>query len=151
MDVNIPSGETDNDEEDDVKDIDCIDNQTDNDVNKTNAVNPIARTLDMCMELFFKYMHEFCFENGVLKAESMRILYLDVLRAFETIILPTHGSQYVQYIAFYICSFKAAVAQTFTDWLWRKVIDPNVAMITRQSAVCYISSLLASASIIPPG
>ena len=105
----------------------------------------------MCMELFFKYMHEFCFANGALQIESLRILYFDILRAFETVILPTHASQYVQYITFYICSFKAIVAETFTDWLWRKVIDPNVAPVLRQSAVCYISSLLATASFISSG
>lgn len=152
LDVNIPRAEADSDEEDDLMDYidEAADSQT-NDVDKRNFVHPTARTLDTCMELILKYMREFCFENEVLKIESMRILYFDVLRAFEAVILPTHASQYVQYIAFYICSFKAVVAETFTDWLWRKVIDPNVASVIRQSAVCYISSLLASASFIPSG
>ncbi|GAB1863019.1 RNA polymerase I-specific transcription initiation factor RRN3 [Camponotus japonicus] len=48
-------------------------------------------------------------------------------------------------------NFKAVVAETFTDWLWRKVIDPNVAPVIRQSAVCYIASLLATASFISNG
>ncbi|XP_070168180.1 RNA polymerase I-specific transcription initiation factor RRN3 isoform X2 [Polyergus mexicanus] len=158
LDVNIPRKEASDDEKDDVMD-DCTsetvdgDNPTtvNNDVDKIKTVLLIMHTMDTCMELFFKYMHEFCFANGALQIESLRILYVDILRIFETIILPTHASQYVQYIMFYICSFKAIVAETFTDWLWRKVIDPNVAPVLRQSAVCYISSLLATASFISSG
>lgn len=155
LDVNIPRKEA-SDETDDVMD-DCINETVDGDdpttVNNDKIKNDslIIHTMDTCMELFFKYMHEFCFVNGVLQIESLRILYIDILRTFETVILPTHASQYVQYIMFYICSFKAIVAETFTDWLWRKVIDPNVAPVLRQSAVCYISSLLATASFISSG
>ncbi|XP_050453015.1 RNA polymerase I-specific transcription initiation factor RRN3-like isoform X1 [Cataglyphis hispanica] len=158
LDVNIPRKEGSDDETDDVMD-DCINETVDdddpttvnNDVDKIKNDPLIMHTMDTCMELFFKYMHEFCFVNGVLQIESLKILYVDILRTFETVILPTHASQYVQYIMFYICSFKAIVAETFTDWLWCKVIDPNVAPVLRQSAVCYISSLLATASFISSG
>jgi len=122
-----------------------------NDADKIKTAPLIVHTMDTCMELFLKYMHEFCFVDNALQIESLKILYVDILRAFETIILPTHASQYVQFIMFYICSFKAVVAETFTDWLWRKVIDPNVAPVIRQSAVCYIASLLATASFISNG
>lgn len=158
LDVNIPRKEASNDEEDDVMN-DCT-NETvngdslttvNNDADKIKTVPLIVHTMDMCMELFLKYMHEFCFTNGVLQIESLKILYFDIRQAFETIILPTHASQYVQYITFYICSFKGTVAETFTDWLWHKVIDPNVAPVLRQSAVCYISSLLVTASFISLG
>lgn len=159
VDVNIPREETNNDEENDIVD-DCISNGTtdndnlakiNNDTDEKKTVHPITRTLDSCMELFLKYMHEFCFTNGVLQIENLKILYFDILCAFEAIILPTHASQYVQYIMFYICSFRLVIAETFTNWLWHKVIDPNVAPVLRQTAVCYISSLYATASFISPG
>ncbi|XP_071581207.1 RNA polymerase I-specific transcription initiation factor RRN3 isoform X1 [Temnothorax nylanderi] len=160
LDVNIPREETSNDEEDDVVD-DCIssngtaDNndliKINNDTDKRNTVHPTARTLDSCMELFLKYMNEFCFANGVLQIENLRTLYFDILCAFEAVILPTHGSQYVQYIMFYICSFRTVITETFTNWLWHKVTDPNVAPVLRQTAVYYISSLHATASFISPG
>lgn len=158
LDVNIPRKEAKDDEEDDVID-DCAneivdgDNPTtvNNDADKIKTVPLIVHTMDTCMKLLLKYMHEFCFVDNALQIESLRILYVDILRAFETIILPTHATQYVQFIMFYICSFKAVVAETFTDWLWRKVINPNVAPVIRQSAVCYMSSLLASASFISSG
>lgn len=160
LDVNIPREERSNDEEDDVID-DCIShNETtendnlikmNNDTDKEKAIHPTARTLDSCMELFLKYMHEFCFANSVLQIENLRTLYFDILHAFEAVILPTHASQYVQYIVFYICSFRPIIAETFTNWLWHKVIDPNVAPVLRQTAVCYISSLYVTASFISPG
>ncbi|EFN70240.1 RNA polymerase I-specific transcription initiation factor RRN3 [Camponotus floridanus] len=158
LDVNIPRKEAKDDEEDDEMN-DCTDETVDgdnpttvnNDADKIKTAPLIVHTMDTCMELFLKYMHEFCFVDNALQIESLKILYIDILRAFETIILPTHASQYVQFIMFYICSFKAIVAETFTDWLWRKVIDPNVAPVIRQSAVCYIASLLATASFISNG
>lgn len=158
LDVNIPREETSNNEEDDVDD--CIsssgiadDNLTEinNDTDKRKTVHSTAYTLDLCMELFLKYMQEFCFTNGVLQIENLKTLYFDILCAFEAVILPTHASQYVQYIVFYICSFRPVIAETFTNWLWHKVIDPNVAPVLRQTAVCYISSLHATASFISPG
>ncbi|KAL0124157.1 hypothetical protein PUN28_006173 [Cardiocondyla obscurior] len=157
LDVNIPREEADSDEEDDIID-DCINGTTDNDdetkmnddTDKRKTVHPTERTLDSCMELLIKYMHEFCFANGVLQIENLKALYFEILRAFETVILPTHASQCVQYIIFYICSLRPIIAETFTNWLWHKVTDPNVAPVLRQTAVCYISSLHATGSFIPP-
>lgn len=160
LDINIPREETNNDEEDDIID-DCIssneiadDNLTkiNNDTDEKKTVHPVTHRLDSCMELFLKYMHEFCFANAELQIENLKTLYFDILCAFEAIVLPTHASQYVQYIMFYICSFRPIIAETFTNWLWhKKVIDPNVAPVLRQTAVCYISSLHATASFISPG
>lgn len=158
LDVNIPRQEVDDVEKDDVID-ECISyNRTADDPTKVNddkrkTVHPIAHTLDGCMELFLKYIHEFCFANGVMQIENLKTLYFDILHSFETVILCTHASQYVQYIMFYICSFTSMpfrIEKMFTNWLWLKVIDLNVAPVLRQTAVCYISSLLATASFISP-
>lgn len=157
MDIDVPRKKiTDDDEEDDKIDDNIDSNKTtdgdddriklDIDADKTIIDHPSARTLDTCMELFLKYMHEFCFVNDDLKLGSLRILYIDILRLFETVILSTHVTLYVQYIMFYICSFKPIVAENFTDWLWCKVIDLNAAPVLRQTAVYYISSLLTTAS-----
>jgi len=158
LDVHIPREEEMDDEEDDVDDCSyngITDNENlteiNNDTDKRKTIHPIARTLDSCMELFLKYMHEFCFVNGVLQIKNLRILYTDILYAFETIILHTHASQYVQYIVFYICSFRFIIVEEFTKWLWEKVTNHNVEPIFQQTAVCYISSLLATASFVSPG
>jgi RNA polymerase I-specific transcription initiation factor RRN3 len=139
-----------NEEEDDTIEMANGDDTStvNDDTDKTNTVNPIMHTLDVCMEVFFKYMREFCFANDRLQIESLRILYIDILRIFETIILPTQATRCVQYIMFYICSFKPIVAEMFVDWLWRKMNNPNLSIILRKSVVYYISSLCANASFI---
>lgn len=160
LDVNIPRLETENEEDEDLMDdtSECdsvlgnVNNVVEeNNIAETDKIHPIAHKLDMCMELILKYMYNCCFINGVLQVECLRSLYFDILQIFETIILPTHASQYVQYIMFYICSFKTAVVEAFVDWLWRKASDPNVPSIIRQSSVVYIASLLVAATFVTTG
>jgi len=162
LDINIPQkkvyneneneeeNKEENEEEDDTIEMANGDDTptVNDDTDKTDAVNPIMHTLDVCMEVFFNYMREFCFANGVLQIESLRILYIDILRIFETIILPIQAARCVQYIMFYICSFKPIAAEMFIDWLWRKTGNPNLSIIVRKSAIYYISSLCANASFI---
>lgn len=159
LDVNIPRVETDNEDEDLMDDSSesesTLGNENnvveDKDIIEADKVHPIAHKLDVCMELILKYMHNSCFAEGVLQIESLRSLYLDLLRIFETVILPTHASQYVQYIMFYICSFKTAVVEAFVDWLWRKMADPNEPAVIRQSSVAYIASFLVAAKFVTTG
>ncbi|XP_076636521.1 RNA polymerase I-specific transcription initiation factor RRN3 homolog Tif-IA [Colletes latitarsis] len=159
LDVNIPRLETDNKDEDIIDDSSECDSTfgnennivEDNDITETDKIHPIAHKLDVCMTLILKYMHNSCFLEGVLQIESLKSLYFDILQIFETVILPTHASQFVQYIIFYICSFKTAVVEAFVDWLWNKVSDPNIPPIIRQSSVAYIASLLVTANFITAG
>ncbi|XP_060818468.1 RNA polymerase I-specific transcription initiation factor RRN3 [Bombus pascuorum] len=160
LDVNIPRLEIENEEDEDLMDdtSDCdsilgnVNNVVEeNNITETDKIHPIAHKLDMCMELILKYMYNCCFINGVLQVECLRSLYFDILQIFETVILPTHASQYVQYIMFYICSFKTAVAEAFVDWLWRKASNPNIPSIIRQSSVVYIASLLVTATFVTTG
>lgn len=158
LDVNIPRVEIDNEEEDLMDDSSECDstignenNVEENSLTETDKIHPTAHKLDVCMELILKYMHSFCFVNGVLQIESLKSLYFDILQIFETIILPTHASQYVQYIMFYICSFKTAVVEAFVDWLWRKASDPNVPSVIRQSSVAYIATFLVTGTFVTAG
>ena len=162
LDANVPCEEVNNDE--DMIEDDCINNGTgdnltkiNNDTDKSRTTHPTARILDSCLELFFKYMHEFCFVNDVLQLKNLEIMYSDIVYAFEKEILNMYGIRYVQYIVFYMSSFGqlriSTIEERFTNWLWREVVvKPNstVPPIYRQTAVCYISSLLASASFISP-
>lgn len=155
LDVNIPRSDiNDEDEDNSMESNDEIDTNTNtNNENKENikSLHPIAHTLDVCMEQILKFIYDTCYVKEELNMESLKKLYLDILKMFETIILPTHASQYVQYIMFYICSFKVAVVEAFLDWLWRKVTDPNVPTILRHTSVSYIASLVAAASFVSSG
>ncbi|KYN08076.1 PREDICTED: RNA polymerase I-specific transcription initiation factor RRN3 [Cyphomyrmex costatus] len=159
LDVNIPCEEANNK---DIVEDDCINNGTsdndnltkiNSDTDKSRTVHPVARILDSCMELFFKFIHEFCFVNDVLQIKNLEILCNDIVYAFEKEILNMYGIRYVQYIMFYICSFGfSTIKEKFINWLWQMVVKPNptVPPIYRQTAICYISSMLATASFISP-
>lgn len=119
-----------------------------NDADKAKHVQLIERTLDVCMDIFLDFMHKFCFINHVdLNRQNLKTLYHDILTAFDKVLLRIDRTQYVQYIGFYFCSIKPVIT-TLIDYLWKKVINWHEASVIRQSAVSYISSLLASASYI---
>uniref|UniRef100_A0A1B6HMM0 RNA polymerase I-specific transcription initiation factor RRN3 n=2 Tax=Homalodisca liturata TaxID=320908 RepID=A0A1B6HMM0_9HEMI len=63
--------------------------------------------------------------------------------------LPTHASHHVQFLYFYMLSFKNNLVFWFLQHLWSKVIDPNVFIVIRQAAIGYIASLLSRAKYIP--
>lgn len=154
LDVNIPQSDNDEGEDDAMEINDEIDTDTNtNNENKENikSLHPIAHTLNVCMEQILKFIYNTCYIKEELNLESLKKLYLDILKIFETIILPTHASQCVQYIMFYICSFKVAVVEAFLDWLWRKATDPNVPIILRHTCLSYIASLVAAASFVSSG
>lgn len=44
--------------------------------------------------------------SGSLHVERTKELYRDLLSVFDKLILPTHASCHVQYILFYLCSFR---------------------------------------------
>lgn len=158
MDVNAPRAQIqsydDNAMADDpgggMFEIDSI-NETDNNEQKLDDVaeHPQAHTLDVCMSKLMKYIHDTCYPDKKLDMEKVAQLYRDIVPIFEKAILPTYASHHVQFIMFYICSFKLTVMESFLYWLWQKVSNPNVAPIIRQSSVAYIASLLARANYFP--
>ncbi|XP_012272863.1 RNA polymerase I-specific transcription initiation factor RRN3 [Orussus abietinus] len=158
LDVNAPTSEIEDYEEEEMQEEDTggggVFNMEDigsNDKAKPLKAlrHPVAHTLDVCMEQVLSYIYGSCHVQGTLELESLKGLYHEILQIFEKIILPTHASHHVQFIMFYICSFKVVVAEAFLNWLWRKVSNPNVAPVIRQSAVSYIASLLARAAFMP--
>lgn len=110
--------------------------------------HPAARTLDACIEQMFDYIHDSCHIDGKIDVDPLKGVYNDLLHIFEELILPTCG-HHVQFLLFYVCSFKVAVAEAFVKFLWQKVSNPNVPYFLRQQAVAYIVSLLARATFIP--
>lgn len=60
---------------------------------------------------------------GALDVEKTKEMFRDLLSIFDTLILPTHASCHVQYILFYLCSFRVVcVSRTrffnVCDWIW---------------------------------
>lgn len=110
---------------------------------------PLAGTLDVMMNLCFKYIKETCFVNGELQWEVTKKLYRELLLIFDKYIFPTHESCHVQFLLVYICSFKEALSDGFIDYLWKKVTDPSAQCVYRQTAACYIGSFVTRAAFLP--
>lgn len=72
-----------------------------------------------------------------------------MISIFDKVILPTYNIHHVQFVMFSLCSFNLTITEGFLNYLWKNVCSPNVASVHRQSAVSYISSLVARATFVP--
>lgn len=115
----------------------------------TDMTHPVAERLDTLMVVLLAYIRDVCHDNGSLHIERTKELYKDLLSVFDKVILPTHASCHVQYILFYLCSFRLALAEAFLDHLWKILLNPCQAAVLRQAAAGYLGSFLARAKFIP--
>ena len=126
--------------------------------------------LDAAMCVLFSYVEAHCVEaepakeniNGQIKTdnkeENMSLefttaanpqrLYRDLMKCFESQILPAHGTGHVQFLVFYLISRNPNFAEQFLKWLWAKFSSPNTPQILRQSAMAYIASFISRALCI---
>ncbi|XP_067128450.1 RNA polymerase I-specific transcription initiation factor RRN3 [Centruroides vittatus] len=111
--------------------------------------HPLANTLDILMERLFTFIDNVCKrKDSCLDWEATKKLYKEFLLLFERLILPTHACAHVQFVMFYICSFKQPLYEGFIDYLWKKVQNVNLPSVIRQACACYIGSFLARASYV---
>ncbi|KAJ7989594.1 hypothetical protein DPEC_G00306150 [Dallia pectoralis] len=111
--------------------------------------HPVAERLDTVMVVLLAFINDYCHVNGSLNVERTKDLYRDLICVFDKLILPTHGSCHVQYIIFYLCSFRLALAEAFLEHLWKLLQNPSHSAIMRQSAAGYMGSFLARANFMP--
>ncbi|XP_061568509.1 RNA polymerase I-specific transcription initiation factor RRN3 isoform X2 [Cololabis saira] len=111
--------------------------------------HPVAEKLDALMDLLMSYIKNVCHTNGSFHVEKTKELYKDLLSVFDKLILPTHASSHVQFLLFYLCSFRLALAEAFLDHLWKILQNPSEPPVIRQAAVGYLGSFLARAKFIP--
>ncbi|XP_066496826.1 RNA polymerase I-specific transcription initiation factor RRN3 [Tiliqua scincoides] len=111
--------------------------------------HPIAERLDILMIVLFSYIKDVSHVNGKLHIGNTKDLYRDLVAIFDKLILPTHGSCHVQFIMFYLSSFKLGIAEAFVEHLWKMLQNPNTPAVIRQAAGNYIGSFLARAKFIP--
>ncbi|XP_053132588.1 RNA polymerase I-specific transcription initiation factor RRN3 [Hemicordylus capensis] len=111
--------------------------------------HPIAERLDILMIVLFSYIKDICHVNGKLDIGNTKDLYRDLVAIFDKLILTTHGSCHVQYVIFYLCSFKLGIAEAFVEHVWKKLQNPNTPAVIRQAAASYIGSFLARAKFVP--
>ncbi|KAG7282265.1 hypothetical protein CRUP_033792 [Coryphaenoides rupestris] len=111
--------------------------------------HPVAEKLDSLMVVLLAYIRDVCLPKGTLDVERTKELFRDLLSIFDKLILPTHASCHVQFILFYLCSFRVALAEAFLEHLWKILQSPSYAPVLRQAAAGYIGSLLARATFLP--
>lgn len=113
--------------------------------------HPLADRLDVKMNCLFEYIRERCVDPKTQKFdwESCKSIYKDLLFTFDKYILFTYGSSHVQFIMFYICSFRTLLSEGFLDYLWKKFNATTSCAITKQICSYYIGSYLARTKYIP--
>ncbi|CAJ1075368.1 RNA polymerase I-specific transcription initiation factor RRN3 isoform X1 [Xyrichtys novacula] len=118
-------------------------------IRTATTAHPVAERLDSLMLVLLAYVKDICTANGCPSVESIRELYKDLLNVFDKVILPTHSSCHVQYILFYLCSFRLTLAEAFLDHLWKILRSPSQAAVLRQAAAGYMGSFLGRAKFVP--
>uniref|UniRef100_A0A1E1XGL5 Putative rna polymerase i specific transcription initiation factor rrn3 n=1 Tax=Amblyomma aureolatum TaxID=187763 RepID=A0A1E1XGL5_9ACAR len=114
----------------------------------------LADILDKVLNEFYLYFQRHCNvrdgELSKLDWEKTKVLFKDFLTIFDKIILPTHKCCHLQFLLFYLCSFRpAALAVAFLDYLWKKVQNPATSSVIRQASAFYVGSFLARAKYVP--
>lgn len=109
----------------------------------------LGHCLDICLNQVFEYFISKSYKSsGELDWENTKNIFFEMMTVFDQVILPTHDTHHVQFVMFYICSFKSTLTDYFLTFLWKKVCNPNVAPIFRESAVNYIASFIARANFV---
>nr|CAD7458152.1 unnamed protein product [Timema tahoe] len=98
----------------------------------------LAHTLDTLLAMMFRYLRSQCLDWG-----GMKSTYSLMLHTFEHVVLPTHATCHVQFLMFYLCSFKPVLGEAFLNALWRKVTSPHVPPVIRQAAASVLKFTLA--------
>jgi RNA polymerase I-specific transcription initiation factor RRN3 len=126
---------------------------------------PLADRLDSMMEKLFLFIKSNCFlkdnsdnnnsnylnksdEQTQFDWELCKSIYKDLLYTFDKYIISTYGSAHVQFLMFYVCSFKSMLSEGFLDFLWKKFSSPASCQVTKQICAYYIGSFLARAKYI---
>ena len=127
-----------------------------------NDVDQLSDTLDILLSILMRTMSQGCGDG-----QGARDVYFEILPVFESTIITTHKSKFVQYCLFYLCGLESERTRTnsvpvvgssshehsilhrdFASKLLEIVIDPYRAMLTRQSAACYLASFVSRASYV---
>lgn len=109
----------------------------------------LGHTLDICLNQIFEYFLTECNnEDGELDWDKTKNIFFEMMTVFDQVVLRTHDTHHVQFAMFFICSFKSTLSDYFLTFLWKKVCNPNVAPIFRESSVNYIASFVARANFV---
>ncbi|KAG7346845.1 RNA polymerase I specific transcription initiation factor RRN3 [Nitzschia inconspicua] len=119
-----------------------------------DQIDELSDKLDALLELLFGHIHG-CQKDSA----AVHEIFQELLPIFESSILTTHKSKFVQYCMFLICGMASESASSdpdsesilyreFASKLLEIVVDPYRATSTRQSGACYLASFISRASFV---
>ncbi|GKY95069.1 hypothetical protein MPSEU_000471100 [Mayamaea pseudoterrestris] len=126
------------------------------------TVDEMANKLDSLMLLLFQYSGT---ESSLIAEASIHSFYDVYARSFESSVLITHKSKFVQFLLLYVCGVDSKrldtrthsqlkqnhsipLYQCFVAKLMEFVTDPYRATVTRQTAACYLASFVSRAVFV---
>lgn len=120
---------------------------------ETIPVDQMADKLDSLMLLLLEYIST----NIPTSADKATILFRTILPVFESNILTTHKSKFVQFLLFCICGLDPHTSDVgchtqlyrdFCELLIQILYNPYKATVTRQTAACYLASFVSRANYV---
>jgi len=111
-------------------------------------IDDMAERLDSLMLLLFKHI-ETRIQNDQTAAPP---LFRTIIPIFESIILTTYRSKYVQFVVLYLCGLAQEddLYREFSSYLVEVILDPSRSTVIRQSAACYLASFISRAIYVCP-
>ncbi|ELR13676.1 RNA polymerase I specific transcription initiation factor RRN3 protein [Acanthamoeba castellanii str. Neff] len=92
-------------------------------------------------------------KSSILALAIKNILQIDMffmlMQLFDTFILKTHKSKYVQFLLFYVCAMDINYTHAFVRYLLEKVMDVSNHPLTRSTCAAYLGSFLARSTLVP--
>ncbi|CAB9518332.1 specific transcription initiation factor RRN3 [Seminavis robusta] len=118
-------------------------------------VYDMIEKLDALLLLTFQFVEA----KGAGSIGGLRSLYECCMASFESAILITHQSKFVQFLIFYICGLEsqllegnmqqhATLNHDFAADLIKITFDPYRSTVVRQSAACYLASFVSRAKFV---
>jgi len=150
LDANLPIGEDlyeddDDNEEDEKESEETEEKSADNPPAKKSREQICRDNLDEAMAVLFDFIKK----KHDSSESDLKSLYEDILRVFETNILPSYATGHVQFVIFYLASLRPKYFPIrFIDYLWKQFVSPSCPSILRQVSIAYIASLIARAKFI---
>lgn len=131
-----------------------------------DRVDEMAEKLDTLMYLTFQNL------TSSAKVKAPKELYKMIIATFDSVILTTHRSKFVQFVILFLCgldhdkyshdglldkdieldpSEQATLSREFAAKLIELVLDPFRPSINRQSAACYLASFVSRSTSVCAG
>ncbi|KAF3175261.1 hypothetical protein TWF225_000964 [Orbilia oligospora] len=142
----------DEDDEDDDSDADDDEDDEDPESSEPRTIEMIQETvdkLDAMLALVFGYYDSKLPKRSVAEPAQEDLENFELLlHFFDTIILTTFKSQYIQFVVFWAAQKSPVFMDVFLGMLVERAMDPTKPQVARQAAAAYVASFVARAKLL---